>query len=68
MSLTVDRFEGAFALCQTEEREMLRLPRAALPASCREGDRVRRTPEGWVVEPDDGTRAEIERRMHDLFR
>lgn len=36
--LIIDRFEGEFALCEDEGRQMRRIPRAELPAQAREGD------------------------------
>lgn len=36
--LIIDRFEGEFALCEDEGRQMRRIPRSELPAQAREGD------------------------------
>ena len=36
--LIIDRFEGEFAVCETEELEFINLPKAALPLGAKEGD------------------------------
>ena len=38
MKVTIDRFEGDFAICENEKRSMLNISRSALPASVKEGD------------------------------
>ena len=38
MKVTIDRFEGDFAICETEERSMLNINISNLPASVKEGD------------------------------
>ena len=37
MNLTIDRFEGNFAVCETETREMVNIPLLVLPGAV-EGD------------------------------
>lgn len=36
----IDRFEGEYAVCEDEARQMHLLPRAQLPAGTREGDGI----------------------------
>ena len=36
--LIIDRFEGDFAVCETEELGFIDIPKAALPDEAREGD------------------------------
>lgn len=38
--LTVDRFDGIYAICEDEERRMFAIPTAELPADVREGDKL----------------------------
>ena len=38
MALVIDRFEGEFAIVERDNCEFIRLPRASLPQSAREGD------------------------------
>ncbi len=40
MKWTIDRFEGDFAVVETENRQMADIPRAALPPDVKEGDVV----------------------------
>lgn len=34
----IDRFEGQYAVCEEESGDFRNIPRAFLPADCREGD------------------------------
>ena len=36
--LIIDRFEGDFAVCETEDLEFINFPKAALPCGVKEGD------------------------------
>lgn len=36
--LIIDRFEGDFAVCETEELKFIDIPKAALPGGVKEGD------------------------------
>jgi len=38
MRLIVDRFEGDFAVCENENKEMINVCRSELPADVKEGD------------------------------
>ena len=38
MRAVIDRFEGNFAVCETEDRTMLNIRRSKLPANVKEGD------------------------------
>ncbi len=38
MRVTIDRFEGEFAVCEREDRTMINIPRSRLPRRAREGD------------------------------
>mgnify|MGYP005834766131 CR=1 FL=1 len=38
MRVTIDRFEGNYAVCETDSREMINLDRHTLPPDAREGD------------------------------
>lgn len=40
MKMTVTAFEEAFALCETEARETIQLPRERLPIAAEIGDRL----------------------------
>ena len=38
MQLIIDRFEGSFAVCEDEDRNMVNIERSKLPPEAREGD------------------------------
>lgn len=38
MRITIDRFEGEFAVCETEDKNMLNIPSSILPSGAREGN------------------------------
>ena len=38
MKVTIDRFEGKFAVCEKENREMIDIERDKLPETAQEGD------------------------------
>lgn len=38
MKITIDRFEGDFAVAETESGELVNFPKKLLPCGCSEGD------------------------------
>ena len=36
--LIIDRFEGDYAVCETENLEFVNIPKSALPCAAKEGD------------------------------
>lgn len=38
MKVIIDRFEGSFAVCETEKKEMINIDIKKLPYGCKEGD------------------------------
>lgn len=36
--LIIDRFEGTYAVCEREDKSMIKLPKYRLPIECKEGD------------------------------
>jgi len=38
MKLIIDRFEGTFAICESEDNSFVQVPKYKLPLECREGD------------------------------
>ena len=68
MLVTIDRFEGEYAVCEREDRSMLKKRRRALPEGCTEGSRLRITDKGVFLEDNSADRARIEQKMRDLFQ
>ncbi len=63
--LAVDRIEGEYALCLDEARRQSVLPLAELPPGLKEGDWLRQTPQGWVIDQEETRRRREQNR--DLF-
>ncbi|MGB4589404.1 MAG: DUF3006 domain-containing protein [Clostridiaceae bacterium] len=65
MRLTVDRFEGEYAVCEMENGEFVDIPRKALPEGIAEGSRL-------LIEVDDTEAADdrdrIKNKMNKLFK
>ena len=38
MKVTIDRFEGEFAVCEKENRQMINIEKSKLPEMAKEGD------------------------------
>ncbi len=56
--LTVDRFDGIYAICEDEERKMFAIPTAELPANVREGDKLEIDNEGVISVNGEATAAD----------
>ncbi len=65
--LIIDRFEGEFAVCEDDSREMHNIPRSALPAEVREGDVLRQGTDGWQIDAAE-TAARREKQAERLRR
>ncbi|NLN59034.1 MAG: DUF3006 domain-containing protein [Gammaproteobacteria bacterium] len=63
MNLTIDRFEGNFAVCETETREMVNIPLLVLPGAV-EGDIINIVIDKSETEQQ---RKKIEKLMNDVW-
>lgn len=59
--LSIDRFEGKFAICEDAEEKYFAIETAELPEGAREGDVLKITDDGELVLDEDETRARRER-------
>ena len=70
MRVTIDRFEGKFAVCEKEDRTMLNIERSKLPANAKEGDIL--IIQGDIIKIDTGSTSKrkktIEGLMADLWK
>ena len=70
MKVTIDRFEGEFAVCEQEDRTMINIRRDNIPQEAKEGDIL--IIEGDSVSIDVAGTAErkkrINRLMNDLWK
>lgn len=70
MMFVIDRFEGEFAVCESETGEMLTLTRASLPAEAAEGDVLQADGEGGYrvdYAAGEARRAAARNRLAHLF-
>ncbi len=66
--LTIDRFEGPFALCETEDGTMVSVPKNMLPAGCCEGDALRLEDGSYVKDNQQQRRRKMQEKMQGLFK
>ncbi len=48
--LIIDRFEDGKAICETEQRTFISLEKCMLPPDIKEGDVLRDSPDGYVID------------------
>ncbi len=65
----VDRFEGEFAICEDENKQMHHIKKHELPLEIKEGDCIRCTEDGYVIDVNatDARRSRIRNLMSQLF-
>jgi hypothetical protein len=70
MKVTIDRFEGEFAICEKPDRTMINVEKSKLPVNAKEGDIL--IIEGESIRIDIGGTAarkkSIEKLMNDLWK
>lgn len=69
MKVTIDRFEGQYAICEKENREMIDIKRSAIPVEAKEGDVLNIEDNIITVDLEKTSRrkAEIEELTKDLW-
>jgi hypothetical protein len=60
MRVIIDRFEGAYAVCEKEDREMINISKTCIPSDAREGDVL--VIEGGIVAID--IQETVKRKSH----
>lgn len=68
--LTVDRIDGIYAICEDKDRKMFAIPKAELPTSIREGDKLDIDDEGVIAingKATETARADVRRKEDELF-
>ena len=68
MRYIIDRFEGDFAVCETEGRAMVDIPRTVLPQDCAEGDALEESGGVWQKVDNSADKARIAQKLRNLFR
>lgn len=68
-TITIDRFEEEYAICENEDQTMVTIPREALPDDAREGDLL--TLQDGIfhldTEATEARRRRIRKKMMDLY-
>jgi hypothetical protein len=65
MKVTIDRFEGQFAVCEQEDRTMINIPKGNIPPEAKEGDIL--VIEGESIYIDIARTAERKKRLNRLM-
>ncbi len=69
MKIIIDRFEGEYAVCETEEKMFIDIPKTDIPEEAKEGDILSKMDTGYRIEKTETEekREEIKKRMNNLF-
>ena len=69
MKAIIDRFEGVYAVCETENKEYINIPKSELPQGIKEGDVLNCINDKWNI--DTATTKErkekIKNKLNSLF-
>jgi hypothetical protein len=70
MKVIIDRFEGSYAVCEKEDRQMIDIERGALPPEAKEGDVLDIEGDRIVIDNDETIkrRKRIEELTRDLWK
>jgi hypothetical protein len=66
----IDRFEGNIAICETEDKSFVSIPKYKLPPNCVEGDCLTQDADGMYgkdIEARTSKEKKIRERMNRLF-
>ena len=66
MKVTIDRFEGEFAVVEKPDRTMMNIRRSKLPEAAKEGDIL--IIEGDTVRIDSSETAKLKKNIDDLMK
>ena len=65
MKYILDRFEGPYAVCEDESKNMIQIPKYRLPMEAKEGDVLVET--DGIIQVDDETTIEQRRKMKQIM-
>lgn len=68
MIYIIDRFEGTYAVCECEDKSMIDIPIADLPAEVKEGLKVEKTADGYKIVDNSDDKERIEKKFKSLFK
>lgn len=69
MRYVIDRFEGDYAVCEDENKEIINIERTKIPSEAKEGDVLVQIENGICLDIDETNRRKenIQRLMDDLW-
>jgi hypothetical protein len=69
MKLIIDRFEGKYAVCETEKRKMINIEKSKLPVTAKEGDVIFKENGKYIIDVNNTKEREktIQSLMDELF-
>lgn len=69
MRMIIDRFEGDYAVCETESGEIKNISKSQISKDAKEGDILIRGESEWQIDADESKkrRMSIENRLNKLF-
>jgi hypothetical protein len=69
MRVIIDRFEGAYAVCEKENREMINIERTKIPSEAKEGDMLLIEQDSIIIDRagTEKRKSEIQKLMDDLW-
>lgn len=70
MYVSIDRFEGEFAVCQKDDGKMINIKKYNIPIYAKEGDILLITKDKIIIDKDETKRRkiEIEKMTKDLWK
>ncbi len=68
MYLIIDRFEGEYAVCEREDRTMVDIPKKELPQGVKEGSKIEKVSNGFVIVDNSKEKEEIDKKFKSLFK
>ena len=70
MKVTIDRFEGNFAVCEKADRTMINIPKEKIPPEAKEGDILIIEGDSIKIDTDSTAKRKksIDKLMNDLWK
>ncbi|HHV30293.1 DUF3006 domain-containing protein [Acetivibrio mesophilus] len=69
MRLIVDRFEGDFAVCENDNKEMINISKSKLPPDVKEGDVLLKIDDKYIIDTEEteARKQKISNMLDDLW-
>lgn len=69
MKITIDRFEGDYAVCEKENKKMIHIQKSKIPIEAKEGDVLLINGEDIIIDQEETMKRkkEIEELVNDLW-